>query len=64
MQTTMTSNTSSAKSRTVALPQFSKSALTGAKTPVQSPDVNAMVEAMWNGTVFGPYLVPLSRRAE
>ena len=64
METTMTANTSSAKGRTVALPQFSKSALTGAKTPVKSQDVNALVDAMWNGTVFGPYLVPLSRRVE
>jgi hypothetical protein len=60
----MTSNTSSAKSRTVALPQFTKNAMTGAKTPAKSQDVNALVDAMWNGTVFGPYLVPLSRRAE
>jgi len=60
----MTSNTSSAKNRTVALPQFNKSAMTGSKTPVKSSDVNALVDAMWNGTVFGPYLVSLSRRAE
>ena len=60
----MTSNTSSAKSRTVALPQFTKNAMTSAKTPAKSQDVNALVDAMWNGTVFGPYLVPLSRRAE
>ena len=60
----MTSNTSSAKNRTVALPQFTKSAMTGSKTPVKSSDVNALVDAMWNGTVFGPYLVSLSRRAE
>jgi hypothetical protein len=59
---TMTSNTSSAKSRTVALPQFSKSALTGGKAPAKT--VDELVDAMWNGTVFGPYLVPLSRRAE
>ena len=31
----MTSNTSSAKSRTVALPQFTKNAMTGAKTPAK-----------------------------
>jgi len=48
----------------VALPQFNKSAMTGSKTPVKSSDVNALVDAMWNGTVFGPYLVSLSRRAE
>ena len=60
----MTSTTASAKSRTVALPQFTKSAVTGSKTPVKGHDVNALVDAMWNGTVFGPYLVPLSRRAE
>ena len=60
----MTSNTSSARSRTVALPQFTKSALTGCKTPCKGKDVNALVDAMWNGTVFGPYLVPLSRRVE
>ena len=60
----MTSNTSSAKNRTVALPQFNKSAMTGSKAPAKAHDVNALVDAMWNGTVFGPYLVSLSRRAE
>ncbi len=60
----MTSNTSSAKSRTVALPQINKNAATGSKTPVKGHDVNALVDGMWNGIVFGPYLVPLSRRAE
>ena len=60
----MTSNTSSAKSRTVALPQFTKSAMTGSKAPANAHDVKELVDAMWNGTVFGPYLVPLSRRAE
>jgi hypothetical protein len=61
---TMTSNTASAKSRTVALPQFTKNAMPGGKTPAKSSEVNALVDAMWNGMVFGPYLVPLSRRAE
>ncbi len=60
----MTSNTSSAKSRTVALPQFNKNAMAGSKAPAKAHDVKALVDAMWNGTVFGPYLVPLSRRAE
>ena len=60
----MTSNTTSAKSRTVALPQFTKSAMTGSKAPATAHDVKELVDAMWNGTVFGPYLVPLSRRAE
>ncbi len=60
----MTSNTSSAKNRTVALPQFTKTPLTGSKAPAKSHDVNALVDAMWNGIVFGPYLVPLSRRVE
>jgi len=61
---TMTSNTSSAKNRTVALPQLNKSVLTGSKAPAKTHDVSALVDAMWNGTVFGPYLVPLSRRVE
>ncbi len=61
---TMTSNTSSAKSRTVALPQFTKGGIASGKAPAKSHDVNALVDAMWNGTVFGPYLVPLSRRVE
>ena len=60
----MTSTTTSAKSRTVALPQINKGTLTGSKAPVKGHDVNALVDAMWNGMVFGPYLVPLSRRAE
>jgi hypothetical protein len=64
METIMTSNTSSAQSRTVALPQIAKSAMTGGKAPVKAHDVKELVDAMWNGTVFGPYLVPLSRRAE
>jgi hypothetical protein len=61
---TMTSNTSSAKGRTGALPHSTKSVLSGSKAPGKAHDVNALVDAMWNGTVFGPYLVPLSRRAE
>jgi hypothetical protein len=60
----MTSNTTSAKSRTVALPQINKNALAGSKAPAKSHDVNALVDAMWNGTLYGPYLIPLSRRVE
>jgi hypothetical protein len=59
---TMTPTPGTAKSRTVALPN--KSTLTGAKGAAKNHDVAALVDAMWNGTVFGPYLVPLSRRAE
>ncbi len=62
--TTMNSNTSSAKSRTVALPQFNKSTLTGSKVPAKTHDVTALVDGMWNGMTFAPYLVPLSRRVE
>ena len=39
----MTANTSSAKNRTVALPQINKSAVTGSKTPVKGHDVNALI---------------------
>lgn len=53
-----------AKNRTVALPHVSKSAVTGGRVPAKPHDVAEIVDAMWNGTVFGPYLVPLSRRAE
>ena len=60
----MTSNTSSAQSRTVALPQIAKSAMTGGKVPAKTHDVKELVDGMWNGMVFGPYLVPLSRRVE
>ncbi len=60
----MTANTSSAKSRTAALPKFPTSALTGGKTPVKGHDVDELVDAIWNGTMFGPYLVSLSRRVE
>ena len=59
----MTSNTSPAKSRVAALPHLNQSVLAGSKAPVKGHDVTALVDAMWNGTVFGPYLVPLSRRA-
>ncbi len=60
----MTNTTTSAKNRTVALPTLSKSAQTDGKNAAKNPDVAALVDAMWNGAVFGPYLVPLSRRAE
>ena len=60
----MTANTDSAKNRTVALPNLNKSALAGSKAIAKNADVTAMVDAMWNGMVFGPYLIPLSRRAE
>ena len=60
----MTSNTNSAKSRTVPCRSSSTSAMPGSQAPGQGHDVNALVDAMWNGTVFGPYLVPLSRRVE
>jgi hypothetical protein len=59
---TMTPTPGTAKSRTVALPH--KSTLTGSKGAAKSHDVAALVDAMWNGTAFGPYLVTLSRRAE
>jgi hypothetical protein len=59
---TMTTTPGTAKNRTVALPN--KSALTGAKGAAKGHDVAAIVDAMWNGTAFGPYLIPLSRRAE
>jgi hypothetical protein len=61
---TMTPTPGTAKNRTVALPHFTKTALTGAKGAAKGHDVAAIVEAMWNGTAFGPYLIPLSRRAE
>jgi hypothetical protein len=38
--------------------------MTGAKNCAKCHDVSELVDAMWNGTVFGPYLVPLSRRVE
>ena len=53
-----------AKNRTVALPHVTKSAVTGGRVPAKTHDVAELVDAMWNGTVFGPYLVPLSRRPE
>jgi hypothetical protein len=64
MESTMTSTTNTAKNHTVALPHVSKSSLTGGKSPVKAHDIAALVDAMWNGTAFGPYLIPLSRRAE
>lgn len=60
----MTPTTDSAKNRTVALPKLNPGALTGAKGTARNRDVTALVDAMWNGTVFGPYVVPLSRRVE
>ncbi len=53
-----------AKNRTAALPHVGKNAVTGGRAPAKPHDVTELVDAMWNGTVFGPYLIPLSRRAE
>ncbi len=59
----MTPSTTAPKGRT-HLPTANKSVMTGAKNCAKCHDVNELVDAMWNGMVFGPYLVPLSRRVE
>jgi hypothetical protein len=59
----MTAHPETAKSRTVALPNVNKG-LTDRQSSAKGLNVAAMVENVWNGVAFGPYLVPLSRRVE
>jgi hypothetical protein len=64
METTLMTTSPTAPKGRPNLPTATKSAMTGAKNCTKGHDVNALVDAMWNGTVFGPYLVPLSRRVD
>ena len=64
MEETMTPTTSSAKTRTAALPNISKGSVPGRPGFSKTTGAALSIDGAWDGIVFGPYLVPLSRRVE
>ena len=59
----MTPNTNH-KTRTAALPKINKNLLTGGQGTGKSGATSESHDSAWNGMIFGPYLVPLTRRVE
>jgi hypothetical protein len=60
----MTNITSSQKNRTSTSPLVNKGYLQTRQSPAESSDIALLVDNIVNGMIFGPYLVPVSRRAE
>ena len=52
------------KTRTAALPKIHKNLLNGVQVAAKSGSGSESSDSAWNGIVFGPYLVPLTRRVE
>jgi len=60
----MRSTNNTAKTRTASLPLINKSILPARQDPAEAGDVALLVDDILNGMIFGPYLVPVSRRVE
>ncbi len=60
----MTTTTVSAKTRTASLPNMSKCSRPARQGFAKTSGATDSIEGAWDGIVFGPYVVPLSRRVE
>jgi hypothetical protein len=60
----MSKTNTNAKTRTASLPVINKSFLPAQQDRSESSDVALLVDDIVNGMIFGPYLVPVSRRVE